>query len=129
MNPNVAKIDECGISELSPAALKLMADFFKVLSQTTRLQIICSLKYGAKNVTEILEATGLGQANVSKHLKVLTQARIVAREQRGVSVYYKISNPFIFELCGLVCNSLVADLELQNKPLQELSALRNNFTN
>ena len=66
MKPAISNSNECGISELSPTALKLMADFFKVLSQTTRLQIICSLKYGAKNVTEILKATSLGQANVSK---------------------------------------------------------------
>lgn len=128
MNPTISTTNECGMSELTPAALKLMADFFKVLSETSRLQIICSLKYGSKNVTEIIEATGLGQANVSKHLKVLTQAGIVARQQQGVSAYYKIANPFIFELCGLVCNSLVAKFEQQNKPLQELTAIRNSFT-
>ncbi len=127
MNLNVSTTNECGMSELTPAALKLMADFFKVLSETSRLHIICSLKYGSKNVTEIIEATGLGQANVSKHLKVLTQAGIVAREQKGVSAYYKIANPFIFDLCRLVCNSLVVQLEQQNKPLQELTAIRNSF--
>jgi len=128
MNPGISNSDECKMSDLTPAALKLMADFFKVLSETSRLQIICALKYGTKNVTEIIEVTGLGQANVSKHLKVLTQAGIIAREQQGVSVYYKIANPFIFELCGLVCNSLVAKFELQNEPLQELSAIRNSLT-
>ena len=127
MNLNISTTNESGMSELTPATLKLMADFFKVLSETSRLQIICSLKYGSKNVTEIIEATGLGQANVSKHLKVLTQAGIVAREQQGVSAYYKIANPFIFELCGLVCNFLVVQLERQNKPLQELTAIRNSF--
>ena len=128
MNPSFSSTDECGMSELTPAALKLMADFFKVLSETSRLQIICSLKHGAKNVTEIIDATDLGQANVSKHLKVLTQAGIVARQQQGVSVYYEIANPLIFELCGLVCNSLVEKFELQNKPLQELTTIRNSFT-
>ncbi|MDJ0533677.1 MAG: metalloregulator ArsR/SmtB family transcription factor [Xenococcaceae cyanobacterium MO_207.B15] len=127
MNLNISTTNESGMSELTPATLKLMADFFKVLSETSRLQIICSLKYGSKNVTEIIEATGLGQANVSKHLKLLTQAGIVAREQQGVSAYYKIANPFIFELCGLVCNSLVVQLEQQNKPLQELTAIGNSF--
>lgn len=128
MNPSFSSTDECGMSDLTPAALKLMADFFKVLSETSRLQIICSLKYGAKNVTEIIDATNLGQANVSKHLKVLTQAGIVARQQQGVSAYYEIANPLIFELCGIVCNSLVEKFELQNKPLLELNAIRNSFT-
>ncbi len=115
---------ECGISKLTPAALGLMADFFKVLSEVSRLQIVCSLKAGAKNVTEIIEETGLGQANVSKHLKMLTQAGVVAREQRGVCVYYRIANPFLFELCDLVCDALTVQVEQQSQQLQQLSALR-----
>lgn len=110
---------------LSPQTLKLIADFFKVLSEGSRLQIICALKAGPRNVTEIIEATGLGQANVSKHLKVLAQANVVSREQQGVSVYYQICNPFIFELCDLVCNSLVVQFQQQTAHLEELAAFRN----
>jgi DNA-binding transcriptional ArsR family regulator len=117
---------ECGISKLTPEALGLMAGFFKVLSEVSRLQIVCSLKTGAKNVTEIIEETGLGQANVSKHLKMLTQAGVVAREQRGVCVYYQIANPFLFELCDLVCDALSAQVEQQSQQLQQLSSLRQN---
>lgn len=116
--------DDCGISKLSPAALGLMAEFFKVLSEVSRLQIVCSLKQGAKNVTEIIEETGLGQANVSKHLKMLTQAGIVAREQQGVCVYYSIANPFLFELCDLVCDALSLQMEQQSQQLQQLTTLR-----
>nr|WP_216655376.1 metalloregulator ArsR/SmtB family transcription factor [Thermoleptolyngbya sp. C42_A2020_037] len=112
------------MSKLTPQALSLMADFFKVLSEVSRLQIVCSLKTGAKNVTEIIEETGLGQANVSKHLKMLTQAGVVAREQRGVCVYYRIANPFLFELCDLVCDALTMQVEQQSQQLQQLSQLR-----
>ncbi|MBF2063065.1 MAG: winged helix-turn-helix transcriptional regulator [Calothrix sp. C42_A2020_038] len=120
------QVNEYGISKLTPEALSLMADFFKVLSEVSRLQIVCSLKAGAKNVTEIIEETELGQANVSKHLKLLTQAGIVAREQRGVCVYYRIANPFLFELCDLVCNALMIQVEQQSQQLQQLSKLRLN---
>ena len=101
-----------------------MADFFKVLSEVSRLQIVCCLKTGAKNVTEIIEETGLGQANVSKHLKILNQAGVVSREQQGVCVYYKISNPFLFELCDLVCDTLSLQVQQQSQQLQELAVLR-----
>jgi DNA-binding transcriptional ArsR family regulator len=116
--------DDCGIFKLSPEALSLMADFFKVLSEVSRLQIVCSLKMGAKNVTEIIEETGLGQANVSKHLKTLAQAKVVSREQRGVCVYYQIANPFLFELCDLVCDALKIQVEHHNQQLQKLSAFQ-----
>ncbi|MCG8367126.1 MAG: metalloregulator ArsR/SmtB family transcription factor [Pseudanabaenales cyanobacterium] len=101
-----------------------MADFFKVLSEVSRLQIVCSLKSGSKNVTEIIEVTGLGQANVSKHLKMLSQAGVVSRRQEGVSVYYQIANPFIFELCELVCDALSIQIEQQNRQFEELGAIR-----
>ncbi|MGF1457870.1 MAG: ArsR/SmtB family transcription factor [Leptolyngbyaceae cyanobacterium] len=112
------------MSKLTPEALGLMADFFKVLSEVSRLQIVCALKMGAKNVTEIIEETGLGQANVSKHLKMLTQAKVVSREQRGVCVYYSIANPFLFELCDLVCDALTLQAEQQSQRVQQLSQLR-----
>lgn len=115
---------DCAISKLTPEALSLVADFFKVLSEVSRLQIICSLKTSAKNVTEIIQDTGLGQANVSKHLKMLTQAGVVAREQCGVCVYYRIANPFLFELCNLVCDMLTVQVEHQSQQLQQLSQLR-----
>ncbi|MCS6958575.1 MAG: metalloregulator ArsR/SmtB family transcription factor [Pseudanabaenaceae cyanobacterium SKYGB_i_bin29] len=115
--------EECVVSKLTPESLGLMADFFKVLSEVSRLQIICSLKPGAKNVTEIMQETELGQANVSKHLKILTQAGIVAREQRGVCVYYRIANPFLFDLCDLVCKALSLQIEHHSQQVQELSQL------
>lgn len=111
-------------TQLSPAALGLIADFFKVLSEVSRLQIVCALKAGPCNVTEIIEATGLGQANVSKHLKLLTQAGIVARQQQGVCVYYAIANPFLFDLCEQVCAALSIQVEQQQQHLQALSAMR-----
>ncbi|MEM9945806.1 MAG: metalloregulator ArsR/SmtB family transcription factor [Cyanobacteria bacterium P01_D01_bin.36] len=111
------------MSKLSPEAMGMVAEFFKVLSESSRLQILCALKVGTKNVTEIIEITGLGQANVSKHLKVLAQSGIVSRQPKGISVYYEIVNPFIFELCELVCDSLAIQIEQQAQPLQEFVAV------
>ncbi len=115
------------ICHLSPAALAMVADFFKVLSEMSRLQIICALKDGEKNVSEIIEITKLGQANVSKHLKVLTQAGIVTRTQEGVNVFYAIANPLVFSLCDLVCNSIATQLEQQNQQLESLKSFKNLF--
>nr|WP_228059426.1 metalloregulator ArsR/SmtB family transcription factor [Plectonema radiosum] len=104
-----------------------MAEFFKVLSEPSRLQILCTLKSGSKNVSQIIEDTALGQANVSKHLKVLTQASIVTRTQQGINVFYEISNPFIFELCELVCDSISLQIEQQNQNLEHLKNIKSSF--
>ena len=120
--------DDCMLSKLSPAALQLVAEFFKVLSESSRLQIVCRLRKGPKNVSEIIELTGLGQANVSKHLKILAQAGIVAREQQGVCVYYQIANPFVFELCELVCNSLSQQIQQQSAHQAALNEFRQTIS-
>jgi DNA-binding transcriptional ArsR family regulator len=109
---------------LPPSALAPVADYFKVLSELSRLQVLCSLKSGSKNVTEIMEETGLGQANVSKHLKILAQAGIVSRTPQGVSVYYGIAEPFIFDLCELVGDRLSTRLSEQSQQLKPLEGLR-----
>lgn len=114
---------DCGIMKLSPIALSLMADFFKVLSESSRLQIVCAMKNGPRNVTQIIETTGLGQANVSKHLKILTQAGIASRQQQGPNVYYQIANPFVFELCDLVCDSLSVQFQQQTQHLEALKGM------
>lgn len=116
--------EDCQLVRLSPQTLQLVADFFKVLSESSRLQIVCALKTGQQNVTEIIEATGLGQANVSKHLKILAQAGIVSRQQQGVCVYYQIANGFVFELCELVCDSLSAQIQQQSEKIAHLEAFR-----
>ncbi len=108
----------------SPQALAPVAEFFKVLSEVSRLQVLCCLKSGSKNVTEIIEATGLGQANVSKHLKVLTQAGMVTRQPQGITVFYEIADPIIFDLCEIVCDRLAIRLEEQAEHLEELKNLR-----
>lgn len=108
----------------TPQVLSPVADYFKVLSEVSRLQVLCCLKTGAKNVTEIIAATGLGQANVSKHLKMLVQAGMVTRHREGINVYYQISDPIIFELCKLVCDRLAIQLQEQTEQLEQLKSLR-----
>jgi DNA-binding transcriptional ArsR family regulator len=109
----------------SPTAMTMIAEFFKMLSEVSRLEIVCALKKGPLTVSRIIEVTGLGQANVSKHLKLLTNAQILSRQQQGVNVVYEISNPIIFPLCDLVCNSLVNQIHYQNQALEDLKVFQN----
>ncbi|MEY2983574.1 MAG: hypothetical protein RLZZ568_191 [Cyanobacteriota bacterium] len=116
------------ISAADPQSIelfRLVAEYFKVLSEASRLQILSCLRTGPMNVREITEATGLGQANLSKHLKVLTQAGILARQAKGVSVYYSICDPSIFDLCEVVCDRLGQRMKQQTKTVNQLLTLNN----
>ncbi|MDH6060687.1 metalloregulator ArsR/SmtB family transcription factor [Chrysosporum bergii ANA360D] len=108
------------MTKMFPGALGQVADYFKVLSEVSRLEVLCCLKSGPKNVTQIMNETGLGQANVSKHLKVLAQAGIVTRTPEGVNVIYEIADPILFQLCDLVCDRLAVRLQQQTQQLSKL---------
>lgn len=92
--------------QLTDEALGLIATRFRMLSDQTRLRLLHLLSMGEMTVTQLVEASGSGQANVSKHLGMLTDAGIVARRKEGLNVYYRIADESIFELCNIVCNSL-----------------------
>ncbi|HIK15837.1 MAG TPA: helix-turn-helix transcriptional regulator [Leptolyngbyaceae cyanobacterium M33_DOE_097] len=104
--------------------LAAVADYFKVLSETSRLQILHHLRSSPMNVMELCEATGLGQANISKHLKVLTQAGILSRQPKGTSAYYEIIDPAIFEFCDLACDRIHDRILKQTKALKQLKQLQ-----
>lgn len=98
-----------------------VAEYFKVLSEVSRLQILSCLKQKEMNVTELAQATGLGQANLSKHLKVLTQAGILNRQPQGVSAYYSIKDPMIFDVCDLVCQRISERVQQQAEYFEKLN--------
>lgn len=110
------------VNSISPDILVPVAEYFKVLSEVSRLQILRCLKEKEMNVTELAEATGLGQANLSKHLKVLTQAGILHRQPQGVSAYYSISDPMIFDLCDLVCGRISERIQQQAEYFEQLNS-------
>jgi ArsR family transcriptional regulator len=91
---------------LTEHALELIAARFKLLGEPSRLKLLNALKNGEKNVSELVAATGLSQANASRHLQALADAGILSRRKDGLSVIYKIAEPGIFSLCENVCGSL-----------------------
>ena len=99
---------------MSAEALNLVAERFKVLSEPLRLRILQSLERGEMSVTEITNAVESTQPNISKHLKLLQDAGLVARRQEGNTVYYSIADESVFALCDVVCTSLKAKFANQN---------------
>jgi len=92
---------------LSETALGYVAEVFKALAEPRRLKLLNALRDGEKNVSELVRLTETSQANVSKHLALLAQAGLVAREQRGNCVYYKMADPVTYQLCDLVCGHML----------------------
>ena len=76
-----------------------LARIFKILAEPNRLRIVMSMGLDCRPVSDIIEATGLSQTNVSFHLRVLREAGIVKGERRGGFVFYCL---YEFQLLDLL---------------------------
>jgi DNA-binding transcriptional ArsR family regulator len=85
-----------------------LAEHFKVFSETSRLLVLQCLRQGPLNVTAVVERTGLSQALVSKHLKLLMIAGVVRRRPEGSLVFYEVIDPNVFQLIAACQDLLLA---------------------
>ena len=76
-----------------------------------------SLQDGERTVSELVEEHETSQANISKHLHVLTTVGLLTRRKQGLNVFYAIADPSIFNMCEMVCGSLKKHLDAQAKLL------------
>jgi DNA-binding transcriptional ArsR family regulator len=86
--------------------VQLIARRFRVLAEPTRIKLLDLLRERDATVTELHQALGSSQQNVSKHLGVLLQAGIVRRTKQGTSARYAIADDGVFDLCEHVCGGL-----------------------
>jgi DNA-binding transcriptional ArsR family regulator len=103
--------------KLTPDLIGIIAERFKALSEPARLEILSNLRDGEMTVTELVDATGLGQANVSKHLQFLYSSGFVGRRKEGLYVYYFLADADVFRLCDLMCGRLERELAHRRKAL------------
>ena len=78
--------------------MEALAEYLKVFSEPNRLSVLEALRQGPLNVTAVVEKTGLSQALVSKHLKLLTIAGVVRRRPEGSLVFYDVIDKGVFRL-------------------------------
>jgi ArsR family transcriptional regulator len=78
---------------LEPAKAERLAQIFKALGDPTRVRLVSLIAAheGAEAcVCELTEPVGLSQPTVSHHLKLLVDAGLLAREQRGRWSFYRV---------------------------------------
>ncbi len=66
------------------------ATLFHGLSDASRLSLVEALVGGPRRVADLIDATGLTQSNVSKHLACLWDCGLVERERRGREIHYRL---------------------------------------
>lgn len=95
--------------------MSLVAERFRALAEPARLHIMQVLRGGERTVGELVDATGLGTANVSKHLQLLHATAFVTRRKEGLHVYYGLAGEDVFKLCDIMCGRLQAEMKLRRR--------------
>ncbi len=98
--------------------LEEVSHYFFLLSEPTRLKILYALCNGEQAVGAIVTEIGANQANVSRQLNMLYQARILQRRKDGAQVYYRIEDQNAIELCRVVCNQMVEKVKSTGRLMQ-----------
>jgi DNA-binding transcriptional ArsR family regulator len=99
-------IARAAVAQPKEMLLDEIAEWLKAMADPTRLRILHAMQNGEKCVTDLLEGMECSQANVSKHLAILRKAGLVDCRREGSSVYYRIADQAVYEICGTVCDSL-----------------------
>ncbi|MET0917439.1 MAG: metalloregulator ArsR/SmtB family transcription factor, partial [Burkholderiales bacterium] len=96
----------------------VVARYFGVLSEPTRLRILHAICQSERSVSAIVDETGATQTNVSRHLSLMLHAGVVSRRREGNTVYYRVANPEFVEICRSVCVQIASRIDEQ-KPLRK----------
>lgn len=102
----------------SPQLLEEYSQFFRLLSEPARLQLLCQLKTGPMDVAALIEATGFSQSHISRQLSQLQRADLVRCERDGVRTIWSADSELVDDLCTLVQTRLRQRLEAQLQQLQ-----------
>jgi DNA-binding transcriptional ArsR family regulator len=89
--------------------LETRAKLFRGFCDPSRLSILEALRSRPCSVSDLVEATGLGQPNVSNHLACLLDCGLVVREQHGRFGIYSLGDRRVEELLALA-EALLTDV-------------------
>jgi ArsR family transcriptional regulator len=68
-----------------------LSSLLKLVSEESRLKLLCILRQGEYCVCELMEHVDMSQSLISHHLKDLKDAGLVTDEKRGLRVYYSLT--------------------------------------
>ncbi len=93
------------------AECQLMADFFALFANRTRLRIFCALQSGRKTVSELADYAGISLQNASQHLRLMRDKGAVSTEKEGQRVFYTVLDPRFIQAARMMKDALVEAMQ------------------
>jgi len=89
----------------------MLAEFFALFGNRTRLRIFCALQEGRKTVSELADYAKVSLPNASQHLRLMRDKGAVVTEKEGQHVYYAIIDPRVVEAAQMMRGALVEAMQ------------------
>ncbi len=97
----------------------LHAEMCKTLSNPRRQAILDTIRSDEMTVSELIENTGISQANLSQHLAILRSKGVVNTRRDGNNIYYSLSNIKIIKAYDLISEVLEDSTSSREKAIRE----------
>lgn len=78
------------------------AEVLKAIAHPTRLRILCTLNTQELQVQTLVEKTGTTQSNISQHLALMKECRILTTRREANRIFYRIRDQKLLELIMLM---------------------------
>lgn len=88
---NMGSYSCCASKSTESKQITRLTSLLKIVTEESRLKLLCILKQGSHCVCEMKEHVNLSQSLISHHLKDLKEAGIVQDEKKGSRVYYSLT--------------------------------------
>ncbi len=92
------RVESCRAKMPEAETLYDLADFFKILGDSTRMGILFAIDGGPLCVCDIAEALGMTKSAVSHQLKGLRAADLVRYKKLGKNVYYELADEHVRDI-------------------------------
>ncbi len=90
------------------------ADMCKVFSHPTRLQILNALREEEMTVSELADRFKVAIGNLSQHLIMMKQRRVLLSRKEGNKVYYRLANPKMLKAFDLIREILFDQMQRES---------------
>ena len=101
-------------ADLKPL-FRMHAELCKAMANEHRQAILHFICSDEKCVGDIATEIGISVHNVSQHLRVLKERRLVTSRKEGQTVYYRVTNHKFMEACALMRQALIEQHQEQGE--------------
>lgn len=91
------------------ALISQLADFYKVMADSTRLKLLTALESGELCVSDLSLLAGMSLSAVSHQLKALRAAKLVKSRKDGKTVYYSLDDEHIHSIIKVALTHLLEE--------------------